>query len=249
MANYAESLLCIVLNNSWIMEWVVLISRFCRTYALRRVRDAFRENRTVEDPKAVEELLNRARDSVALIQRQVLVQEIDVVTCGFCRVWWEISRDGSQPRTILCAWSPPPTSFGKDGKIWVFLKEVFFCSTRLHLLDQKYSKTFVSLYNKQTQINKYNSFLCEHIVNCNLFLWSKLYFQHHYSSLQCHMIFRNHFNMIKKLFWLSSMLKTSVLLNSIYLTCIASLLNNSINLYKKRTNLIDKWMDVCLDSS
>ncbi len=30
------------------------------------------------------------------------------------------------------------------------------------------------------------------MLNCNLFLWSKLYFQHHYSSLQCHMIFRNH---------------------------------------------------------
>ncbi len=26
------------------------------------------------------------------------------------------------------------------------------------------------------------------MLNCNLFL----YFQHHYSSLQCHMIFRNH---------------------------------------------------------
>ncbi|XP_016296105.1 LYR motif-containing protein 4B-like [Sinocyclocheilus anshuiensis] len=44
-----------------------------RTYALRRVRDAFRENRTVEDPKVVEELLNRARDSLALIQRQVCI--------------------------------------------------------------------------------------------------------------------------------------------------------------------------------
>ncbi|XP_048031272.1 LYR motif-containing protein 4 isoform X1 [Megalobrama amblycephala] len=41
-----------------------------RTYALRRVRDAFRENRTVEDPKVVEELLNRARESLAIIQRQ-----------------------------------------------------------------------------------------------------------------------------------------------------------------------------------
>ncbi len=27
-------------------------------------------------------------------------------------------------------------------------------------------------------------------------MWSKLYFQHHYSSLQCHMIFRNHNNML-----------------------------------------------------
>ncbi|XDV46827.1 hypothetical protein PO909_016658 [Leuciscus waleckii] len=46
-----------------------------RTYALRRVRDAFRENRTVGDPKLVEELLNKARDSLAIIQRQVPVQK------------------------------------------------------------------------------------------------------------------------------------------------------------------------------
>ncbi len=39
-------------------------------------------------------------------------------------------------------------------------------------------------------------FLCEYVLNCNLFLWSKLNFQHHYSSLQCHMIFRNHSNML-----------------------------------------------------
>ncbi len=42
----------------------------------------------------------------------------------------------------------------------------------------------------------YSCFLCEYVLNCNLFLWSKLYFQHHYSSLQCHMIFRNHNNML-----------------------------------------------------
>ncbi|XP_065151086.2 LYR motif-containing protein 4 [Paramisgurnus dabryanus] len=44
-----------------------------RTYALRRVRDAFRENQTVEDPQVLEELLIRARDSLALIQRQVSI--------------------------------------------------------------------------------------------------------------------------------------------------------------------------------
>ncbi len=38
--------------------------------------------------------------------------------------------------------------------------------------------------------------LCEYILKSKLFLWSKLYFQHHYSSLQCHMIFRNHSNML-----------------------------------------------------
>ncbi len=32
-----------------------------------------------------------------------------------------------------------------------------------------------------------------YIVKCNLFLWSKLNFQHHYPSLQCHIIFQKSF--------------------------------------------------------
>ncbi|XP_030625555.1 LYR motif-containing protein 4 [Chanos chanos] len=44
-----------------------------RTYALRRVRDGFRENRNVDDPKALEQLLNRGWDSLAVIQRQVSI--------------------------------------------------------------------------------------------------------------------------------------------------------------------------------
>uniref|UniRef100_A0A3B4BZL4 Complex 1 LYR protein domain-containing protein n=1 Tax=Pygocentrus nattereri TaxID=42514 RepID=A0A3B4BZL4_PYGNA len=47
-----------------------------RTYALRRVRDAFRENRSVEDPKALEQLLNKACDSLAIIQRQVSIRKM-----------------------------------------------------------------------------------------------------------------------------------------------------------------------------
>ncbi|XP_037613610.1 LYR motif-containing protein 4 isoform X2 [Sebastes umbrosus] len=43
-----------------------------RTYALRRVRDAFRANRTVEDPKTVERLIVEGRQTLALIQRQVI---------------------------------------------------------------------------------------------------------------------------------------------------------------------------------
>lgn len=43
----------------------------CRTYALRRVRDAFRANREVEDPKAVERLMEEGEQMLALIQRQV----------------------------------------------------------------------------------------------------------------------------------------------------------------------------------
>ncbi|KAK3551016.1 hypothetical protein QTP70_011429 [Hemibagrus guttatus] len=44
-----------------------------RTYALRRVRDAFRENQNVEDPKVLEQLLNKAHDNLAIIQRQAQV--------------------------------------------------------------------------------------------------------------------------------------------------------------------------------
>uniref|UniRef100_A0A8B9KIM5 Complex 1 LYR protein domain-containing protein n=1 Tax=Astyanax mexicanus TaxID=7994 RepID=A0A8B9KIM5_ASTMX len=66
-----------------LIEWVYAeisadLSLLClvsvlRTYALRRVRDAFRENRSVKDPQALELLLNKARDSLAIIQRQVSV--------------------------------------------------------------------------------------------------------------------------------------------------------------------------------
>ncbi|XP_037549944.1 LYR motif-containing protein 4 [Nematolebias whitei] len=41
------------------------------TYALRRVRDAFRANRTVEDSAEVERLMEEGRQMLALIQRQV----------------------------------------------------------------------------------------------------------------------------------------------------------------------------------
>ncbi|XP_039983053.1 LYR motif-containing protein 4 [Xiphias gladius] len=44
-----------------------------RTYAMRRVRDAFRANRKVEDPKAVERLVEEGQQMLALIQRQVSI--------------------------------------------------------------------------------------------------------------------------------------------------------------------------------
>nr|XP_006634459.1 PREDICTED: LYR motif-containing protein 4 [Lepisosteus oculatus] len=47
-----------------------------RTYALRRVRDAFKENKHVEDSKTVEVLLNKARDNLAVLQRQVSIGQM-----------------------------------------------------------------------------------------------------------------------------------------------------------------------------
>ncbi|XP_028288218.1 LYR motif-containing protein 4 [Parambassis ranga] len=44
-----------------------------RTYALRRVRDAFRANRKVDDPKAVQRLMMEGQQTLALIQRQASI--------------------------------------------------------------------------------------------------------------------------------------------------------------------------------
>lgn len=44
-----------------------------RTYALRRVRDAFRANRKVEDPQSVQKLMEEGERMLALIQRQVSI--------------------------------------------------------------------------------------------------------------------------------------------------------------------------------
>nr|XP_031359804.1 LYR motif-containing protein 4 isoform X2 [Lonchura striata domestica] len=42
-----------------------------RTYAIRRIRDAFRENKNIADSEKIEELLNKAKANLAVIQRQV----------------------------------------------------------------------------------------------------------------------------------------------------------------------------------
>ncbi len=69
-------------------------------------------------------------------------------------------------------------------------RKSLFCSPRLHLFHQKYWK------NCEILLRFKISFLCQYLLNCNLFLWSKLYFQHHYSSLQCHMILQKSFLII-----------------------------------------------------
>ncbi len=87
--------------------------------------------------------------------------------------------------------------------IWVWLAittVTLYCSlwaliiklshTMLHLFYYKYSKKKVILWNIFRMWSR--CFLCEYLLKYNLFMWSKLYFHHHYSSLQCHMIFRNH---------------------------------------------------------
>ncbi|XP_030064637.1 LYR motif-containing protein 4 isoform X2 [Microcaecilia unicolor] len=44
-----------------------------RTYAIRRIRDAFKENKNVKDIQDIQTLLNRAKENLEIIQRQVTV--------------------------------------------------------------------------------------------------------------------------------------------------------------------------------
>ncbi|XP_061851645.1 LYR motif-containing protein 4 isoform X3 [Colius striatus] len=41
-----------------------------RTYAIRRIRDAFRENKNVKDSETIEELVNKAKANLEVIHRQ-----------------------------------------------------------------------------------------------------------------------------------------------------------------------------------
>nr|XP_005603609.1 LYR motif-containing protein 4 isoform X3 [Equus caballus]XP_008517614.1 PREDICTED: LYR motif-containing protein 4 isoform X2 [Equus przewalskii]XP_014715676.1 LYR motif-containing protein 4 isoform X4 [Equus asinus] len=43
-----------------------------RTYAVRRIRDAFRENKNVKDPVEIQALVNKAKRDLEIIRRQTL---------------------------------------------------------------------------------------------------------------------------------------------------------------------------------
>ncbi len=89
------------------------------------------------------------------------------------------------------------------------------------------------------------SFLCEYMFKYNLFLWSKQYFQHYYSSLQCLMIFRNHNNILiycSQTFLIIINVENSW--NSFF--CIKDGLSNVLFFfYSVRMHLCDqKWQDI-----
>ncbi|NWT96802.1 LYRM4 protein, partial [Urocynchramus pylzowi] len=47
-----------------------------RTYAIRRIKDAFRENKNIADSEKIEELLNKAKANLEIIQRQVTIDQL-----------------------------------------------------------------------------------------------------------------------------------------------------------------------------
>nr|XP_053621218.1 LYR motif-containing protein 4 isoform X2 [Plodia interpunctella] len=49
------------------------LSANVRSYAVRRVRDAFKENQTLTDPKAIKKQLEFAKGNLNIVKRQVLI--------------------------------------------------------------------------------------------------------------------------------------------------------------------------------
>ncbi len=69
------------------------------------------------------------------------------------------------------------------------------------MTKQKGLHIYIYIYiNPHPPTHTHTYIYSKYIVKCHLLLWSKLNFQHHYSSLQSHMIFRN--LLLKKYFLL-----------------------------------------------
>lgn len=47
-----------------------------RMYAVRRIRDAFRENKNVKDPVEIQALVNKAKRDLEIIRRQVHIGQL-----------------------------------------------------------------------------------------------------------------------------------------------------------------------------
>jgi len=47
-----------------------------RTYALRRIRDAFKENKTVNDNVKIQQLVEEGKQNLDIIRRQVVVNSL-----------------------------------------------------------------------------------------------------------------------------------------------------------------------------
>ncbi|XP_066124518.1 LYR motif-containing protein 4 isoform X1 [Saccopteryx bilineata] len=47
-----------------------------RTYAIRKIRDAFRENKNVKDPVEIQTLMNKAKRDLEVIRRQVHIGQL-----------------------------------------------------------------------------------------------------------------------------------------------------------------------------
>ncbi|XP_035947206.1 LYR motif-containing protein 4 isoform X5 [Halichoerus grypus] len=56
-----------------------------RTYTVRRIRDAFRENKNVKDPVEIQALVNKAKRDLGIIRRQAKPYQVMYHSTRFIR--------------------------------------------------------------------------------------------------------------------------------------------------------------------
>ncbi|XP_054492969.2 LYR motif-containing protein 4 isoform X3 [Agelaius phoeniceus] len=61
-----------------------------RTYAIRRIKDAFRENKNITDSEKIEELLNKAKVNLQVIQRQAECLLLSHLPCSEGYHWADV---------------------------------------------------------------------------------------------------------------------------------------------------------------
>lgn len=80
-----------------------------RTYAIRRIKDAFRENKNITDSEKIEELLNKAKANLQVIQRQVTIGQMYATEKLVIESPENIQpRKASDPETTLGLLQHPP---------------------------------------------------------------------------------------------------------------------------------------------
>nr|XP_006817011.1 PREDICTED: LYR motif-containing protein 4-like [Saccoglossus kowalevskii] len=47
-----------------------------RNYAIRRIRDSFKENKSITNPEQISGLINKAEENLAVIRRQTVISQL-----------------------------------------------------------------------------------------------------------------------------------------------------------------------------
>nr|XP_054413136.1 LYR motif-containing protein 4 isoform X1 [Pongo abelii] len=73
-----------------------------RTYAVRRIRDAFRENKNVKDPVEIQTLVNKAKRDLGIIRRQEVAISLS-------------RKEAKETRVFACPPAHPQSQLKRKG--------------------------------------------------------------------------------------------------------------------------------------